>query len=536
MAAIYEVLVVGGELIDGTGAPRRRADIGISAGRIVAVGDLRDSTAARTIDARGQLVTPGFIDLLGHSYYSLFVDRSATSKVLQGVTLEVTGERLGAGPVIGAARELVRTEGLIPLGLDLQWADQADYEAMVNTPGTALNIGCTVPGALLRASVVDPWLDVPLSSQQFDRVCDLLRQAFDLGAVSVTFVLEEAPCCYFRPSELERLLRIAKEHNRLAMFHLRDEGSGVLEALDEVLHLLRITGARGEILHLKALGAANWHLLPLAIQRIERARRDGVDVQANAYPYTAAGLALQQLVPGLVRHSPAKIANQLRVSETQPKALLDRLTVDIPQTLWRGTRLAVVPPGSVAQPFSDLANSRGITPAELALELLTEAEDWVHLSVECIADWGLETLYAQPWMGVVSDGGARDPDIPILTHGPVHPREYGTFPRFLQEFVYEREILTEVDAISRITSRAADRLAMPDRGRIVHGAVADILVYDPRNFDTKATLEQPNQLAEGMNFVLVNGQIVVDDGTLTDALPGGIVSQKCPFPAPRCRS
>jgi N-acyl-D-aspartate/D-glutamate deacylase len=519
----YDVLVTGGELIDGTGAARRVADVGITAERIVAVGDLRGSAATRTIDAHGQLVTPGFIDMLGHSYYSLFLDRSATSKVLQGVTLEVTGERLGAGPVLGAARDLVRTEGLRPLGLDIRWTSHADYRALIDTPGIALNLACTVPAALLRASVSDPWRDRPLSRQQLGHMCRLLAESFDNGAVGLTFVLEEAPCCFLRTSEIAELLGVVAEHGRLAMFHLRDEGREVLAALDEALRLIDISGVRAEILHLKVLGADNVDLLPQLVCRVEHARRRGVDVEANIYPYTAAGLALQQLVPGLVRHNPAALAQRLRGSAARRRELLRRLGTEVPQTLWEGTRLATVAPGAVARPFTELAAHRGMPPAELALELLMDAEDWVHLSVECMSDRHLEMLLACPWVGIASDGASRSPNVPALANGPVHPREYGTFPRYLREFVYRRGILTDTEAVRRVTSRAADRLGIPDRGRIAPGAAADILVFDPLRFTDRATLERPNQLAEGMRFVLVNGCFVVDEGVRTPALPGGVV-------------
>jgi N-acyl-D-amino-acid deacylase len=518
-----ELIVAGGHLIDGTGAPRRRADVAVAGGRVVAVGDLAGIPAVRRVEAAGRLVTPGFVDLLGHSYYSLFLDPGATSKVLQGVTLEVTGERLGAGPVRGAARELVDTEGLAPLGLDLHWIDHDSYGALLGEQGTALNVACTVPAALLRASVTEPWRDVPLTRAQFDRVCRLLAEAFAQGAVSLSLVLEEAPCCFFRPEELERLVTIAREYDRLVMFHLRDEGAGVLDAVAEVLGLLRRTGARGEILHLKVLGAANWHLLPAVVDVLEGARTDGVDVQANVYPYTAAGLALQQLVDGLARRSPAETAARLRRSPALRRDLMDRLAAAHPADLWSGVRLAVVPPGAATAPFSELAGRVGTTPVALAVELLAEAEDWVHLSVEAIADSALDHLYARAWVGVASDGSARHPGIPALANGPVHPREYGTFPRFLREFVRTRGILDEAAAIGRVTSRAADRLRLADRGRLVAGAVADLVVFDPDRFVDRATFEQPNQLAVGMDWVVVNGRVVVREGTATGDLPGAVV-------------
>ena len=517
-----DIIVSGGQLIDGTGSPRQRADVAISGDRIVAVGDLSGALARQRVNAAGRIVTPGFIDLLGHSYYALLLDPIGTSKLLQGMTLEVTGERLGAGPMHGPARDLCVSEGLKPLGINLCWDDHKGYETLIQQQGISPNIACTVPGALLRASVSDPWVGAPLTDQQFDRLCGLLQQAFGQGAASLTFVLEEAPCCFFRKAELDRLLEIAREHDRLVMFHLRDEGADVLGALDEVIEMLRRTGARGEVLHLKVLGTSNWHLIPAVIDRLERARAEGVDVAANAYPYTAAGLALQQLIPGLVRHDPAKLSARLRRSPAQRRALLKDLT-NHPPRFWEGVRLATVPPGESALPFSDLADRAGITPAALALDLLTKAHDWIHLSVEAIADHGLDLLYSLPWMGVVSDGSARNPQIPPLAQGPAHPREYGTFPRFLREFVLTRGVVDEAAAVGRITSRAADRLGLRDRGRVVPGALADLLVFDPGQFRDHATIEQPNRLAGGLDWVIVNGQIVVQQGAVTGARPGKIV-------------
>jgi N-acyl-D-amino-acid deacylase len=520
---VPDIIVSDGQLIDGTGSPRQRADVAISGDRVVAVGDLSGVRARRRVDAAGRVVTPGFIDLLGHSYYALLLDPAGTSKLLQGVTLEVTGERLGAGPLHGLARDLCVAEGLKPLGLDACWDDHAGYEALIQQQGIALNIACTIPGALLRASVTDPWSGSPLTGRQFDCLCELLKQAFAQGAVSVTFVLEEAPCCFYARAELDRLLEIARDHDRLVMFHLRDEGAGVLAALDEVIGMLRRTGARGEVLHLKVLGAANWHLITAVIDRLERAQAEGIDLQANAYPYTAAGLALQQLIPGLVRHDPAQLAARLRRSPARRRALLDDLTNHHPARLWEGVRMATVPPGEMAWPFSDLADHAGTTPAALAVDLLTEAHDWIHLSVEAIADDCLDLLYARPWVGVVSDGSARHPQIKALAQGPAHPREYGTFPRFLREFVRTRGVLDEAAAVSRITSRAAGRLGLHDRGRVVPGAAADLLVFDPGQFRDRATIDQPNRLAEGLDWVIVNGQIVVQHGAVTGTLPGTVV-------------
>ena len=518
---MHDLLIAGGLVIDGTGAAPRRADVAVDGDRISAVGDLLGATAASTIDASGSRVAPGFIDLLGHSCYSLLVDPTARSKVAQGVTLEVTGERLGAGPVLGAARRLVQEEGLDALGLDLTWHDHATYAARLARTGTAMNLACTTPGALLRGSVTDPW-GTSLGSDEMERICELLRVSFTQGSVGLTLVLEEPPCCYYTREQLLALLEVVRQHDRLAMFHLRDEASGLVQSVAEVVDLLRCSGARGEILHLKALNPANWALLPQALEQLRRARSSGVDVTANVYPYTAAGLALQQLAPGLVELGPRRTRELLEDDEERGRleSWFDSVAMG-----WDGIYLAEAGSHaeSRARSFDELAYDRSTSPSRLACDLLATADDWVHLTVECMSMAGIAEVLREPWTGVVSDGSARDPDVAVLADGPVHPREYGTFPRLLR-LALDDAVLTEHDAVHRVTGRAAQRLGLTDRGVVTPGAAADLVIYSAQEVRDRATVVDPNLLSEGVNYVIVNGVVVLSDRRRTRDLPGRVVT------------
>ena len=520
---MHDLLIAGGLVIDGTGAAPRLADVAVDGDRISAVGDLVGATATATIDASGRRVAPGFIDLLGHSYYSLLVDPTARSKVAQGVTLEVTGERLGAGPVLGEARRLVQEEGLDALGLDLTWHDHTTYAERLARTGTAMNLACTTPGALLRGSVTDPWA-TSLGGDEMDRVLELLHDSFRQGSVGLTLVLEEPPCSYYSRDQLLALLEVVRQHDRLAMFHLRDEASGLVQSVAEVVDLLRCSGARGEILHLKALMPANWALLSQALEQLRRARGSGVDVTANVYPYTAAGLALQQLAPGLVELGPRRTRELLE--DDDERARLESWFDSVAMG-WDGIYLAEAGSGARAESrgrsFVELAHDRSISPSRLACDLLAIADDWVHLTVECMSMTGIAEVLREPWTGVVSDGSARDPDVAVLADGPVHPREYGTFPRLLR-LALDDAVLTEHDAVHRVTGRAAQRLGLEDRGVVTPGAAADLVIYSAQEVRDRATVVDPNLLSEGVHHVIVNGVVVLSDRRRTRDLPGRVVT------------
>jgi N-acyl-D-amino-acid deacylase len=522
----FDVVLAGGHVIDGLGNPAERFDVGIVGDAIAAVDNLTGAPTRRRINAQHKVVTPGFIDVLAQSHYTLLVAPGAPSKVLQGVTLEVEGENWGAAPIEGWARAWVGRH-LQPLGLELDWSSVTEYRAKLLRQGIGLNVALTVPAGQLRAAVADPIDPRPLAPQQLGRARELLIEALEQGAVSLTFHFAQLPGCHYTFDEVVTLCRVVADYGALAAFHVRSESNDLLPSIDEVIRVARITGVRTELLHLKALGRENWGLMPLAIARIEQARSEGIEITANAYPYTAAALALQELLPFGDRCAPGTLRARLRDDPCFRDEIAEELSRPHPLRWW--DRIHLVEPEDERDrglSFAEMAASRGCTPGELALSLLLESDGWIHCHCELVDPTTIFQVFAQPWTSVCSDGSARNPDEPRLCRGPVHPRDYGAFARVLRWLVREQRVLGLTEAVRRMTSQSADRVGLSDRGRVRVGARADVLVFSPGQVYDAATYNQPQRFASGMDHVFVNGVAVVADGELTGALPGQFVQPR----------
>jgi N-acyl-D-amino-acid deacylase len=521
----FDVVLAGGQVVDGLGNPAQRLDVGIIGDAIVAIDNLAGVQTRRWIDAQHKVVTPGFIDVLAQSHFTLLVAPGAPSKILQGVTLEVEGEAWGVAPIEGWARAWVGHR-LQSLGLELDWTDITEYQARLLRQGIGLNVALTVPAGQLRAAVADPLDPRPLAPLQLGRARQLLIGALEQGAVSLTFHLGQLPGCHYTFDEIVALCRVVAEHGALAAFHVRSESNDLLESIDEVIRVARITGVRAEILHLKVLGRENWGLMPLAIARIEQARSEGIEITANAYPYAAAALALQELLPFGDRCAPGVLRARLRDDPGFRDEIAEEFSRPHPLRWWDRIRL-VEPEDERDRGLSiaEMAAARACTPGELALSLLVESDGWVHCHCEFVDPTMIFQVFAQPWTIVCSDGSARSPDEPRLCQGPVHPRDYGAFARVLRWLVREQRILGLVEAVRRMTSQSADRVGLSDRGRIQVGAHADLLVFSPGEVYDAATYDQPQRFARGMDHVFVNGVAVVANSELTGALPGQFVQR-----------
>jgi N-acyl-D-amino-acid deacylase len=527
----YDLLIRGGDLVDGTGAPKRQSDVGIRGDSIAAIGELGDATADRVIDASGHVVAPGFIDMHSHSDDLLLSDGRALSKVTQGVTTEVLGESSSAAPVLESIRA-ERERGLKTMGVDLDWSTFAEYFGRLERQGTSVNVLSAVGSGTLRAAVVG-YDDRPATAEELDRMKSLVAQAMEDGAIGISSGLIYVPNRYASTEELIELSKVAAAHGGLYMSHLRDEADNLVAAVDEAIRIGREAGLPVHILHFKfsSVRSETAHeASPLreAAEHIEKARAEGVDVFADVYPYLASQTTLNMRLPDW-SHEGGGAALAARLRDPATRA---RIKAEVEAHLAKGIPGAT--PDTVVlsrTPFEDhakfqgktieaIAEEMGVDPAEAILEIVEKAEGRASGIFFGIREEDLEYALKLPWTSVGSDGAA----LPLEGgEGHPHPRSFGTFPRVFSQYVRQRKTLTLEEAVHKMTGLAASQLGITDRGTLAVGKKADLAVFDPETISDRATFDEPRQLSVGIDWLVVNGKLVLDGGKHTGALPGKVI-------------
>lgn len=509
--AAFDILITGGDVIDGTGAPCRRADVGIRGDTIVAIGDLSHATAKTVLDAKGQVVTPGFIDLLGNSQAAVLIDPQLEGKIRQGVTTEVTGEGHSPGPQNDAMlEEMERTK---PKGWPIvTWHTLGEFMRVVEQRGSALNFAFFIGAANSREMVLGHADRAP-SPDELKKMEAITKQAMDEGAVGLSSALIYPPGRFATTEELTALARVGGSY----WTHLRNESSNIDAAIDEALRIGREAKVPVNIFHLKIGGRENWGRMPAIVKKIEAARKSGIDVAANIYPYTATSTDLTSIVsawaleggylPFLERlKDPAtrtRIANELRAGRL------------------RGNGAStIVVRGAPSQRLDAIATSMNVDPAEAALRVFEQHEKSPIAIFFSLSEEDMKTALVQPWVAFGSDSGAVVGE--MRTQG-AHPRAYATFSRVLAKYVREEKLLTLEEAVRKMTSLAASRAGFKDRGIVREGMKADLAVFDPQKVRDVSTYEDPHHFSEGMAHVIVNGVPVLRDGKMTGALPGKVL-------------
>jgi N-acyl-D-amino-acid deacylase len=533
---VFDVLLSGGTLIDGTGAPLHSADVGVVGERVVAVGDLRRRDARQAIDAAGHFVAPGFIDIHAHSELTLLVDPRATSKVRQGITTEVSGQcGMSAAPLAGQARgELgvwATRFGLAPP----DWRSLADYLEVIERRGVALNFGTFVGHDNLRYAVIGS-ADRPPAPAELDGMTRILSQALEEGGLGLSSGLFYAPGSYAHVAELTVLGQAVAAHGGLYATHVRNEGPGLVAALDEAIAVGRASGAPVEISHLKLASRAQWGQAEHVLAHLDRHRAEGVEVSWDQYPYTAAATTLDAAVPPRF-HVGGTAALLARLQDPQARAEIagaiatgaeDGWENMAQNSGWANIVLSFHPtrPELVGRAIAEIATSRGTDPLEAALDLILETQSQAEIVDYCMDERDVETILRHPCTVVATDAEAQAADGP-LAKGTPHPRGYGAFPRVLARYVRERGVLTWEEAIRKMTGLPAERLDLRDRGIVRAGAFADLVVLDPGAVCDTATFAEPCHYPEGIRHVLVNGRFVVRDSVQTEERPGHVLrSQK----------
>jgi N-acyl-D-amino-acid deacylase len=530
--APFDVVIAGGRIVDGAGNPWYLGDVGIRDKRIAAIGDLRKAAARRRIDAAGRVVCPGFVDMHSHASWKLLIDGRAASKVSQGVTLEVEGEGESIAPVDDAFIAAHRAE-YDRLGMKPDWKSLGDYfRRLERTPAT-VNFATHVGSANVREMVVGH-ADRPATKDELERMKAIVRGAMEDGALGLYSALMYSPDRYNRTDELVELAKVVAEYGGYYQSHIRSESDAVEGALDEVFRIAREARVSAQVTHFKVTYRQNWGRMPAIVARIEAARQEGLDITADLYPYVRAGGSFTPLLPPWAQEG----GRDAIVKRLQDPATRERIKTELatPTAAWENEFLGAGggPAGfsitdargnAVVERYqgktlAEVAEAEKKDPRDLVLDIVLAGD--ASMTVLITNEDDLRYAMARPWVGFGSDGETVAPDGP-LSQGLVHPRAYGTYPRIFGEYVRTLGLLSLPDAVRKATSLSAQRLGLRDRGLLREGFYADVVVFDPATIAERSTYEKPHQLAAGIPYVLVNGEVVVDDGRITSARPGMVV-------------
>ena len=533
--APYDLVIRNGHVIDGTGSPWYAGDIAIRGGRIAAIGRLDGVAARRTLDARGMVVAPGFIDMLGQSELTILVNPHLPSKIFQGITTEITGEGDSIAPlndqILKADRVTYEHYGISP-----DWRTYAEYFARLRKQGMGINLASYVGATQVRRMVLGDDNRAP-NAAELERMKALVRDAMRDGAIGVSTSLQYAPAPYASTEELIALAAEAARFGGTYASHIRNEGDRIDAALDEAFRIGREARIPVEIWHLKAAGKANWGRMREIVDRIEAARKSGVDVAADTYAYTAAFNSFSAIIPPWAHDGGDKKLVE-RLKDPAMRARI-RKEMETPGGSWDNEWQEVTGPesfivGAVQNPkllplqgktIAEIAKIWNKDPIDTAFDLLIEDEAFTQVALFIMSEPDVVLGLQQPWVSICNDSQGASPD-GVLGQEHPHPRAYGTFPHILRKYVHDEKKLTLEDAIRKFSALPAQRMRLADRGVLKTGMWADIVVFDPETIRDLATFDAPNQLSQGMRFVLVNGVPVIEEGKTTNALPGKVLGRR----------
>ncbi|MFJ7078903.1 amidohydrolase family protein [Streptomyces sp. NPDC098781] len=518
----YDIVINGGDVVDGTGAPAQRLNVGITDGRIAALTAGRLS-GDREIDATGQVVTPGFIDLHSHADYALESRPAADTQIAQGVTTLVTGN-CGHSPFPVEDVDLVRGSGVLD-GRELSWSwrDAEGYGQTINRTAPAVNVALQVGHNAVRVAVLGDEDRAP-NEEELQRMCRLVTDAARQGAVGFSTGLIYAPGLFADPTEVRALVKAAASAGLLYSTHVRNETSRLIEAVREAIEAAAAAGARLEISHLKAMGPENHGAVVEALALIDEARAQGLDVTTDVYPYTASSTGLVSRLPAWAIDGGAEALLQ-RLADP---AARDRIATELRARFGRdidpeGVVIADLPEGpysaSTGRSIAEIGRSEGTDPAEAALRILEQHHANVMIVNHAMSEDDVTTVLRHPWCAVASDGWVMTTE----RRGRPHPRSFGTFARVLGRYVREQGVLSIEEAVRKMTSLPASRIRVSDRGVLSLGMAADIAVFDPDTVIDHSTFDEPWQLSTGFSTVLVNGVPSLLEGERTGATGGRVL-------------
>ena len=526
----YDVVIRHGTMYDGSGSPGVAEDVAIAGDRIAARGTLGGARGRDEVDASGLAVAPGFIDMLNHSETSLIADGRSQSGIRQGVTLSVFGES-SMGPLSEAMKQdQMARQGDIKF--PITWNTLGEALDTLASHGVSTNIASFVSASTIRAYEIGYDNRAP-TPEELTRMRAHVRRAMDEGAMGVTTALIYTPAVFAKTDELVELAKVASESGGMYISHMRSEGNRLLEAIDETLTIARQAHIRAEIYHLKAAGQSNWKKLGDAIAKIDAARREGLEITADMYTYTAGSTGLDASMPPWVQEG-GYFAWAKRLRDPAIRARLRR-EMTTPGDQWENLLLAAGGDGALLVGFKnealriytgktlgEVAKLRGTSLQDTAMDLVVEDGSRVQVVYFLMTEDNVKRQIQVPWVSFGSDAASMAAE-GVFLKTSTHPRAYGNFARLLGKYVRDEHVIPLEDAVRKLTSLPADTLRVKDRGRLAVGQYADVVVFDPKTIADRATYEQPHQYAVGMRHVWVNGVRVLKDGEHTGAKPGRVV-------------
>jgi N-acyl-D-amino-acid deacylase len=528
---MLDLKIEGATVIDGTGRPGNRTDVGVRDEAIVAVGDLSRESAGTVLNATGRVLAPGFIDMHSHSDWRLWGNRRAESKIRQGVTTEVVGNcGFSPAPISPEFRDEMRTFALyVPKGMDFSWRSVGEYLRAFDRDGTALNVVQLVGHGTLRLAAMG-FARRPPTGGELTVMQRMMTDAMNEGAWGLSTGLIYAPGSYATTDEIVAVAKAAARYRGFYASHIRGEGATLLEAVREAIQVGREASMPVQISHIKAAGRPHWGKVPDALALIDAARAEGLDVMGDVYPYTASSTSLRTALPDWALEGGvsamlkrlddpgARARIRAEMERSGGTSIMDRMG-------WENVMIAWCPKRKDAEGrrVAEIAAARKLDPIEAVFELLRDAEGVASMILFQLDEKDFLRAVTHPHVMIGSDGSALAATGEMAVGKP-HPRSYGTFPRILGRYVRDERVLSLAEAVHKMTGLPARRLALRDRGQIRVDAKADLVVFDPRRVADQATFEDPHRYPVGIEHVVVNGRFVIKDGEHTGSLPGKVLT------------
>jgi len=515
------IIIRNADILDGSGEPSFRADIGLQGDHIAEIGDLSAVTAKTEIEAGGLTAAPGFIDMHSHSDFTLPINPRAESKIRQGVTTEVIG-MCGTSPAPVNAISKTHARAMNP-ELSWEWSTFGEYLNCLRQQGLAVNVVPMVGHGTIRGTAMG-FDDRAPATDEMAAMKQLVAQAMDEGAWGISTGLIYPPGVYASTDEIVELCNVVAKRDGFYFSHIRGEAGTLVKAVTEAIEIGGQTGLPVQIAHLKAQMPENWPLMAQALALIDDARARSLDVAADRYPYIASSTSLSARLPAWAYDGGRDaFLERLQAPETRQRI---REGAMIGPDQWHTVLISHAPACPEFEGFTvaEIAEQRGTDPVETALDILSEAEAQVSIVHFSMSEENLRAVLRHPAVTIGSDGSARMPEGP-LGEGKAHPRSYGAFPRVLGKYVREEGVLSLAEAVRKMSGLPAERLRLSDRGRLAKGMKADVVLFDPDTVSDTATFTEPYQYPAGIEYVLVNGQAVITPQGHTGALPGEILQK-----------
>ncbi len=513
-AAEVDILIKNGHVVDGTGGSWFQADVAITGDKIVSIGR-GPVKAKRVIDAAGKVVSPGFIDMHSHSEFGLVLDGRGLSKVTQGITTEVMGEHLSAGPVLGPA---VDDPMMVTPPVKRSWTTLGGFFSYLQKKGVGLNVASYVGAGQVRASAMGYQNRQPTAAEM-DRIKQLIRQGMEEGAFGLSNGMSYVPNMFFDTAQLIELCKVAAGYGGIFTIHIRNVAPGDPpdKGLKEAIEVAKGANIPVEIFHLGASAGMNPDAF---IRDVQQARADGVDITGNSYPYETGWTYLTQSLPAWAQEGDsAAIVARLQAPDSRA-----RILAEMKDRNFAGLKVASVNPEFDNKLLPAIATEMGVTPSEAMLNILVKQKgEGFQIGMPTgVRAKIVAQMLNNPWMDIGSDGIALPAGV-RTSFGSPHPRSFGSHTRLLSEYVREQHVFTLEEAVRKMTSLPANRLGLADRGILRPGMKADVVVFDPATVKDMASYENPDRYSQGIDWVLVNGKAVVAGGKPTNALPGRVL-------------